>query len=179
MNKNIHRLLLAATLCLTLLLGQADASERKLEFAKATRQEIRHQYSESGIRNTLLFYTFGDQKAVLRMEIDNKDTTFPVNATIYLFADDTTKEGIEKWINNQHSDALHTDVPEPTLTQPLPAGRCSITEHKALAKKKSPTNTEMFQDYEVTLKMEACEFKDKLTLTAFTDKTKVYVKLKD
>ena len=130
-----------------------------------------------GMRNTLLFYTFADQKTVLRLQIDNKDTTFPVSGSIHLFSNDTTKEGLEKWINNQHSDGLYPDVAEPILTQALPAGQCSVSAHKALEKEKNPSTAEMFQDYEVTLKVKSYILESKVSLSAFTDTSKVYLKL--
>ena len=171
----LKRLLLTAAFCLPLFSGQVNADERKLDIASAKRIDIRR--SQIGIRNTLLFYTFTDQKAVLQILIDNKDTTFPVSGTIHLFADATTKEDLDKWINNQHSCGLHPDVPEPILTQPLPAGQCSVTAHKALEKEKNPTTEDMFQDYEVTLTSKSYALEGKLLLKAFTEKSKVYVKL--
>jgi len=174
MSHLILRSLLCAGFCLPFFSAQADADERKLDFTNATRIEIRH--SMVGMRNTLLFYTFADQKTVLRLLIDNQDTTFPVNGQILVFADATTDEGISNWINNQHSCGLHPDVPEPILTEPLPAGQCRVTAHKALDKEKSPSSEDMFMNYEVNLAMKAYELEGKVTLSAFTDKAKVYVK---
>ncbi len=174
MNTNIQRLIFAAALLLPFFPGNAVASERKLDFANATRLEERH--SMAGIRNTLLFYTYADQKAVLQLQIDNKDTTFPVSGHIHLFSNETTKEGIEKWINNQHSDGLHLEVPTPVLSQPLPAGQCTVTARKTLETVKNPITDDLFQDYEVTLLMKAYQLEGKVLLASFTDKARVYVK---
>lgn len=174
MNKPLKHLLLSATVLLSLVAGKADATERKLDIATAARFEVR--MSQIGMRNTLVFYTFTDQKAVLRLLIDNKDTTFPVSGSIHIFADSTTKEDLDKWINNQHSCGLYPDVPEPTLTQPLPAGQCSVTAHKALQKEKNPVGEDMYQDYEVTLTCKPYTLEGKLSLNGFTQKSWVYVK---
>ena len=175
MTTTIQRLLLAATLCLFLFPGKAEANERKLDSAKATRSEIRH--SMMGMRNTMIFYTFANEKAALQLVIDNKDASFPISGKILLFADDTTKEAIEKWINNRHSDAIHPDAPTPILSQSLPEGQCSVTAHKALEKVENRRDKKMFQDHEVTLSMKAYVIEGKLSLAAFTDTSKVYLKL--
>lgn len=174
MNTAIQRLIFTTALFLPLVPGNAGASERKLEFANATRLEMRH--SVAGIRDTLLFYTYADQKAVLQLQIDNKDTTFPVSGHIHLFSSETTKEDIEKWINNQHSDGLHLEVPTPVLSQPLPAGQCTVTASKTLETVKNPTTDDLFQDYEVTLLMKVYQIEGKVQLASFTDKVRVYVK---
>jgi len=39
-----------------------------------------------------------------------------MTATVYIFDDSVTEDGLKKWLNNQHSDGLFVDVPEPTST---------------------------------------------------------------
>ena len=64
-------LLLSSAVCLPALAGPA-AAERKLSVKDAEKIQIRH--SMIGARDTLLFYTFADQKAVLLLKIDNQTT---------------------------------------------------------------------------------------------------------
>ena len=51
-------------------------ADRILDGKKAQKLEVRH--SMIGLRNTLLFYTFKDQQAILTLSIGNTDVTFPV-----------------------------------------------------------------------------------------------------
>lgn len=62
-------------------LVHAEAKEgnasKALEVKKSTqKQEVRE--SQIGYRDTLLFYTFPDQKSVLKLQIGNKDKSFPM-----------------------------------------------------------------------------------------------------
>jgi hypothetical protein len=127
-----------------------------------------------GFRNTLIFYTFKDQKAVLRLVIDNKNRDFPISATIYAFADDVTKEGLKKWLNNQHSDGLFPDVPVPTATHPVPAGSCKAISHKLAGTSKAPNGE--FEDYAVTYEVRDVPAIEGILLKDFTAEAKVRVK---
>ena len=174
MNPIVRRTLTLATACMSLLSARADAGERNLDVANATRLVIRH--TMIGMRSTLMFYTFAEQKAVLRIEIGNRDTRFPVTAQIHLFAEDTTKEGIERWINNQHSDGLYPEVPEPVFTQVLPADQCRVTGHRIIGTEKNVLGEDLFEDHEVRLEMNAYQLAGRVTLAAFAETTRVFVK---
>lgn len=174
MNLCPSHLCLAAAACLILPSVRAQADERKLDVTHATRLMVRD--SMIGKRSTLLFYTFEDQHAVLQIEIGNHDTSFPVSARIHLFAENTGKEGIKRWINNQHSDGLFPEVPSPLLTQILPADQCRVTPHRVLGTEKGPIGAALFEDHEVQLEMRAYQLPGRITLTAFTEMTRVFVK---
>ena len=107
-----------------------QAAVRQLDIKEAERKEV--CYSMIGPRNTLIFYTFVDQQAILSLTIDNKDESFPVSGRVLLFDEETTEEGLKKWINNQHSDGLYPDIPDPIFTKVLPEGSCVVTAHKQL-----------------------------------------------
>ncbi len=136
-----------------------------------------------GFRNTLIFYTFKDQQAVLALSIDNKDDTFPVKGKIHVFAGATTEDDLKKWLNNQHSDGLFPDVPIPLLTKDLPEGACTVTSHKKTGTSENPPTKEKFNNYEVKLSVKEHVIDKKLIdeevkLSAFTDTTQVHVKSK-
>ena len=167
--------LLATLLCLPLH-AEPEAKARELVRDQAELKQVMH--SMIGIRNTLLFYTWGEQKAALRLSIDNKSTKFPVKATLHLFDEATTKEGLAKWLNNQHSDGLFIDAAKPTKSIELPEGVCAVTAHKLIdGGKKSRNGT--FGEYEVTVTVKAHEIKGEAKLGAFEQKAKVYVKQVD
>ncbi len=164
---------LLSALTLTLLSSPLYA-DRMLEDKKAEKREVRQ--SMLGFRNTLLFYKFKDQKSILVLSIGNKDETFPVTGKIHLFDDATTEEDLEKWINNQHSDALFIDVPEPVFIGELPKGSCKVTSHKQTDTSKNPTDSETFKNCEVKLSIKEHAVDQKFKLSAFTDTARVHVK---
>ena len=131
-----------------------------------------------GFRNTLLFYTFKDQQAILTLSIGNTDETFPVQGKIHLFDNATTEEGLKKWINNQHSDGLFPDVPTPIFTGKLPEGSCKVTSHKqtGTSENPGPISPATFKNYEVKLSVKEHAIDKKVKLSAFTDTAQVHVK---
>jgi len=163
----------ASTLFLSLLIEPSSAKERQLEAETSKELQIRH--SMLGFRDTLLFYTFPDQQAVLRLHISNKDKTLPVSGIIYLFPVNTSEEGIKKWINNQHSDGLFPNIPSPELIHKLPKGICKAVAIKIIGEKKNPPNNQIFTDQEVTITIKAHELQDKFKLAPFKDQSGVFV----
>ncbi len=130
--------------------------------------------SLGGFRNTLIFYTFQEQKAVLKVVIDNKSMKFPLAATLYTFADDVNEEGLKKWLNNQHSDGLFVDVPEPTATHKIAAGSCKMVSHKLIDQTKSPFGT--FDNYSVVFKIRRVARTGQFRVKDFSDKATVHLK---
>lgn len=152
-------------------------ADRNLDGKKAEKLEIRH--SMLGFRDTLLFYSFKDQGAILVVSIANKDETFPVSGKIYLFDKATTEEGLKKWVNNQHSDALFADAPEPIYTGELPKGSCKIASHKKTGTSQNPgPRPGKYDDFEVELSVAEHEVEGKYQLPAFTDTARVHVESK-
>lgn len=149
-------------------------ADRTLDRKKAEKLEVRH--SMLGFRNTLVFYVFKDQQAILVLSIDNKDETFPVTGKIYLFDKSTSDKGLKKWINNQHSDGLFPDVPKPTFTGELPKELCKVTSHKQTGTSNDPGPRKVaFKDFEVELSIKAHDSDKKFKLSAFTDTARVHV----
>ena len=151
-------------------------ADRSLDGEKAEKLEIRH--SQIGFRNTLLFYTFKDQQAILVLSIDNGDETFPIKGRIHLFEESTTGEDLKKWINNQHSDGLFPDVPEPVFTAELPKGSCTATSHKKTGTSENPTSAAVFKDYEVKFSVKEHAVNGRFKLSAFTSTAWVHVEKK-
>lgn len=163
-------LLLAIPLLATFL----SAAEPELVFKDAKREQVRH--SMIGQRDTLLFYTFPGKAAVLVLNISNKDTTLPISGTVHLFAPSTTDEDISKWVNNQHSDGLFPEIPEPVLSSKLPEGTCAITAREMVGKEKSPVGEDVFADYKLKLAVKEHRVEGKFRIPAFEDEANVFLK---
>jgi hypothetical protein len=152
----------------------AAGPERELVFKEARKTQVRH--SMIGMRDTLMFYTFAVQKAVLVLRIDNTNITMPVSGMVYLFDSKTSEEDLGKWVNNQHSDGLFADAPEPTSTFNLPEGTGTVTERKHVGQQKQPIGNDMFDDYKVKLSVKEHRVEGKFRLAAFADEAHVYMK---
>jgi len=100
----------------------ALAAERRVTIAPDSPAiEINRYYSLLAHGPTKKFYVLPEAKVVV--VVATVDGTAETSATIHVFPADVTAEGVEKWINNQHSDALHPDVPQPLRSVPVPAER--------------------------------------------------------
>ena len=163
--------------CLLAILAALAVSPTMADEAdveKPEKLEIRH--SQIGYRNTLLFYTFQKQRAIMVLSIGNKDETFPITGKVHLFGKETTEKGLKKWINNQHSDGLYPDVPQPVSTHKLSPKSCKVASRKQTGVSRNPGfRGGMYKDFEVTLSIEAEDIGGKFKLPAFTDKARVHV----
>lgn len=173
---NLRITSLAAVFCVSLFAAEPAAPERELVFKDAKQEQIRH--SMDGIRDTLIFYTFPDKSAVLVLRIDNTKDDLPVSATVHLFPPTTDAEALGKWVNNQHSDGLFIDAPEPTLSYKLPDGICATKERELIGKQKQPTGEDVFNDYKVKLTVKEHRAEGKFHLAAFAAEANVFVKIK-
>lgn len=170
--RSLLTVLMAAVFCSGPLLADVplDAGAKDLKKIEVTR-------SMEGFRDTLRFYVFNDAKVVLRVQIDNKDLKFPVSAKLYIFADDTPAEGIEKWINNQHSDGLFVDAAEPKATHEIPAASCTTKSHEFV--KAVEEHFGKFNNYTVTFGIKDVPTLGGFKLKDFTDKASVNLKVVD
>ena len=155
--------------------GKEDKSLKALEVTKSTpKQEVRE--SQIGYRDTLLFYTFADQNAVLKLQIGNNDKSFLMSGTIYIFADSVKEDDLKKWLNNQHSDGIYPDVPDPISTHKIPDKACKVTSHKLIDRSKQEFGE--YDNYSVTFDVKDYAEKKSIALKGFSDTAKVYVKTK-
>jgi hypothetical protein len=144
-----------------------------------TTAKVQVTQSMIGYRDTLLFYTFADEKAVLVVHIDNKNDQFSIKAALNVFPKNASKEGMTKWINNQHSDGLYPDVPEPTAVHHIPAKSFSVISKKiaeAVIVEEGPPNAGKFNRYEVEFKIENVPAVGEIKIKDFTETASVFVK---
>jgi hypothetical protein len=175
MNGTLPALFTLCFACLACAEGASETTPKVLEINKLTpKLEVRQ--SQIGFRSTLLFYTFNEQQTVFKLRIGNQDKTFPMTATVYIFDDSVTEDGLKKWLNNQHSDGLFVDVPRPTSTLKIPAKVCKVTAHKLIGHTKQQFGE--YDNYAVTFKVKDYADKTNIKLKGFTGDTKVHVKTK-
>ncbi len=173
MNKPTMKLL--ALPLIAFLCGTLHAAETDLIFKDAKKELVRH--SMIGVRDTLIFYTFAEKSAVLVFRIDNKAALLPVSGTVHLFAPGTTAEDLGKWVNNQHSDGLFPEVPEPVITNRLADGTCTVTARELVGQEKQALNDDVFADYKVKLTVKEHREEGKFRIAAFEDEANVFVKI--
>ena len=142
-----------------------------LKGKKVQRLEVNQ--SQIGFTSTKVFYTLGDQRVVMVIDIDNSKKGFPVTGKVCQFAKEVTTEDMAKWLNNQHSDGLFPDVPEPKVTVKLPADAFQSLESKLLGQKKANDTT--YNEYRVEIKLTETKVNDRFRLEEFKDTVKVYV----
>lgn len=179
MNLSKNNLLCVAVVVMALpsaLYAKPEAAGPKLLDAKAKgTQKLEVNVGFGGPRNTLIFYTFPEQNAVLKVVIDNKSKKFPVSATLYAFGDDVTAAELKKWLNNQHSDALFPGIPEPATTKKISAEACQSLSHKFIDK--TTARFGEFENYSVSFKLSGVKPVGKLRLKDFSDKATVHLKV--
>ncbi len=171
-------LILSFSFLTILLLGMAPLQAAEIAVDPKAQTTVKQQVLDSmiGYRDTLLFYTFAEQKAVLVVRIDNKSDKFPMNGKLYVFAKEATAEGLEKWINNQHSDGLFPEVPEPVTTHNLPAASLSLVSQKMVEAIQNE-NFGSFKRYDVEFKIEKVPAFDEIKIKDFADTATVYIKI--
>lgn len=148
---------------------------RTLNTEGARMVEVRNNLT--GFGDTQVFLVLADQDAVVRLRIDHTTPDFATTGSVILFAPETTEEAINKWVNNQHSDALHRGVPKPVFTGKLPDDSFTITKARKVGKRTGPVNNATYHDYRMNLAVKAHEEAGKYTLEAFEIEAKVYLQI--
>lgn len=155
----------AVCACSTQAAEPLDPGEEKTKKTEITTSLI-------GPRDTLIFYHFENARAVLVVQIGNKDVTFPVSAKLHTF--DQKSGDIGKWINNQYSDALFADAPEPVAIHKIPSLSCSSDAHEATGQ--SQEEGGKFTRYSVTFSIKNVPELGGFKLKNLTDNARVFVK---
>jgi len=171
---------------LTLILGTTLMHAAETAIDPKGQNTVKNEVFSSmiGYRNTLLFYTFAAEKAVLQVSVDNKTDKFPMIGKLHVFAKETTAEDLANWINNQHSCGLFPDVPEPILSHNLPAESYSVVSKKTveLVEGQGPSSGGKFNRYQVEFnqvefKIENVPAHGTIRIKDFTDTATVFVNI--
>jgi len=133
--------------------------------------------TQIGFSSTRIFYTLGSQSAVVVIHIDNTNKKFPAVGKVYQFAKGVTADDLGKWVNNQHSDGLFPEVPEPVAVHQLPADSIKTVSSKRIGQAKGGFRGDTYDKYTVELEAVETELTKKLKLGAFKDSATVYMQL--
>ena len=129
--------------------------------------------SQIGFTSTRIFYTLDEHRVVVVIHVDNAKKGFPVTGKVCQFARDVTSENLAKWLNNQHSDGLFPDVPEPLATVRLPAEAWQSLGSKLLGQKTVIGTT--YNMHSVEIKLTGVKVNEQFRLQEFKDTVNVYV----
>ncbi len=129
-----------------------------------------------GFRETQIFYTFLNQNLILKVRIDNKNKDFAVTGKVIVFPKSTTAEGLAKWLNNQHSDGLFPNIPQPISTLDLPNQLCRSTNPKFIKEIESTLGN--FNSYSIDFEIKDVEKIGDFAIKGFSGKAKVHLKNK-
>lgn len=166
-------------ICLLLAIGgisNADDTEKSsvLNPKAKSVKKIESNSSFGGYTKTSVFYLFGKDHAILRVVIDNSNDAFSTNGMVYKFGDEVTMEGLKKWINNQTSDALFADAPEPKSKTPLGEGVCKVKKRKLLSE--TSDRNGKYKKYEVEFQVTKMGLVSGFGIKSFGEKATVYLK---
>lgn len=127
---------------------------------------------------TKQFYHFTDQQSVIDINFSSSNIRFTPTISINLFADDESTEQIEKWINNQHSDGLYADAPEPVYTKVLDETEYVVAEVNYVERVVGSFGQE-YADYQVTYSVNDLTVPDYFQLIGFEQTAEVHILTKD
>jgi hypothetical protein len=120
----LPRILVLGLALTALLSSQADSlgGERKVAISLETdAREVNRYFSPYAHGPTQKFFVLSEARVVVL--VATSDGKSDASATVYVFPEETTAEGIDRWINNRHSDALYPDAAEPERAIKVPDGK--------------------------------------------------------
>lgn len=126
---------------------------------------------------TRLFYSFPEQSVVLSVLITREGEGHKAAGTVHIFERGLPAEELAKWLNNQMSDALYPDAPEPVHRVRLGEDACTITAAEFVADQHLERFDLDYKDYRLTLKVERQRIGDRFDLRGFEDVTGIFVLL--
>ena len=157
---------------------QADNGQPALSILDTKRDDVKKlEVSQTfgGFRETQIFYTFPTKNVILKIRIDNKNKDFGVTGKVIVFPKETTADGLGKWLNNQHSDGLYPDIPQPISTLDLPTKLCSSSNPKFTDK--TETRLGNFDNYSIEFKVSDIEQIGNFQIRGFSGKAMVHLKI--
>lgn len=172
--------ILASTSPIVAVSAEPAKGPTVLDVKQAEARKFEANQTQIGYSSTRVFYTLAAQKAVVMIHLDNKPAggkgaAFPATGTVYRFAPDVTPDGLAKWLNNQHSDGLFPEVPEPTATFKLPAGSCKTSSQKRVGREDPGIGA--YDKYAVEFQVSEVKIDAGLQLASFKDAANVFVKV--
>lgn len=156
--------------------GTANGAVSLLDIGSDKVKKLEVSQTFGGYRETQIFYTFPNKNVVLKVVIDNKNTSFDVTGKVLVFPKSTTTEGLAKWLNNQHSDGLYPEIPKPITTLEIPNRYCNSKNSKFIKKSISQLGT--FDKYSIEFHVDNIARIGEFKIQAISGKAMVYLKNK-
>lgn len=98
------------------------AGEREVVIGPKTEsREVNRYFSLHAHGPTQKFFVLPDVRVVV--VVSTRDGTSDASATIHVFPESATAEGIGRWINNRHSDAIFPEAAKPERVIEVPDER--------------------------------------------------------
>ena len=173
-----HSIALALVLACSVstLAYEADKDSVVLDVKGDGVKKIEANQTQIGFSSTRIFYTLGSQSAVVVIHLDNSSKKFPASGKVYQFAKGVNAEALGKWVNNQHSDGLFPEVPEPVAAHTLPADSIKTVSSKRIGQAKGGFRDETYDTFSVEFEAVNTEVTKNQKLGAFKDSATVYMR---
>ena len=177
----LHPLKLAITLTMLvsfapLVSGQVADNPAVIDLKSDGVEKYEANQTQIGFSSTRVFYTAARHNMVVVIHIDNTDKKFAATCKTCVFGDGVTADELAKWVNNQHSDALFADIPEPVVTQTLPADTIKMISSKLLGRNEGGPRGDIYERYGFEFEASRTKLNANLTLASFKDAATVYIK---
>jgi len=154
--------------------------QRKLDVAgdNVTIIDIESYYSIYRYGSTQKIYYLKDENTVIKIRIGNESPDFDITVKVNIFDANISDESIQKWINNQHSDALYTDAPEPIGVYSLPEDSYSVSSYNLVDHTVEHSGDE-YDNYVLEIYVDNVSEEGIYNLKSFVAKTAVHIRTKD
>ena len=137
-------------------------------------RKVEVHYSQLGPRDTIIFYTIPKHRAILRMDISGSKPSGQITASLYTFATGTDTEQLNKWVNNQHSDALYADAPTHIEKLLLPANNYKLISRTKTKNTQSDWPGGRFDEYKLAFLYKNCTIKNHFRIKGFRVETTLF-----
>ncbi len=169
--------LMAIIMALTFAPALASAKKPKPVTIDSARViTVDRYFSQYSFGPALRMYIFEQQKAVIRILFTSEGRKIMPLGQLVIFSPATSQDGVDQWINNQHSDAIFGDAPKPVVKHDL-TGNIQITEQRFLGQITGRAG-ETYEKYYVTFTVSSIAT-DGVTIEGFEDNVDVHVMTKD
>ena len=118
-------------------------------------------------------YHFVEDNAILLIQIYN-DSAHSATAKVILFDVNETVSSLDRWINNQVSDALYANAPQPMSDLELTPNQFSLV-NPSIADSLTGSYGDQWVNYNVTLKVSEVIQNDVFILESFDDSAIAHV----
>lgn len=167
-----HLLLITAAISAAATFAHAE----RAVLTKEDAERMESRFSIGGpLPTTRLLYSFPDHHVVLSVLITREGDAYKAAGSVHIFERGLPAEGLAKWLNNQVSDALYRDAPQPVHTVRLADDACTITAAEFLANHHLPKFELDYKEYRLTLKVERQLIGDRFDLREFEDETGLHL----